>query len=107
MTRHADTWPDRPTRAAGAAPWTLAQPSEPILERNHALMLTIPGIGPVTAATILAELPNIAEFTPKALAAFAGLQEIGEPQRRATQGGRACPGHHDRHRQHECRRQPR
>ena len=47
--------------------------SDPLLERNHALMLTIPGIGPVTAATILAELPNIAEFTPKALAAFAGL----------------------------------
>ena len=44
-----------------------------VLERNHALMLTIPGIGPVTAATMLAEVPNIAEFTPKALAAFAGL----------------------------------
>ena len=47
--------------------------SDPLLERNHAPMLTIPGAGPVTAATILAELPNIAEFTPKTLAAFAGL----------------------------------
>ena len=47
--------------------------ADPVLERNYALMLTIPGIGPVTAATMLAELPNIAEFTPKALAAFAGL----------------------------------
>ena len=47
--------------------------ADPVLERNHALMLTIPGIGPVTAATMLAEVPNIAEFTPKALAAFAGL----------------------------------
>ena len=47
--------------------------ADPVLERNHALMLTIPGIGPVTAATMLAEVPNIAEFTPRALAAFAGL----------------------------------
>ena len=47
--------------------------ADSILARNQALMLTIPGIGPVTAATMLAEVPNIAEFTPKGLAAFAGL----------------------------------
>ena len=47
--------------------------ADPALSRNHALLLTIPGIGPVTAPTLLAELPNIGEFTPKGLAAFAGL----------------------------------
>ena len=68
--------------------------ADPTLECNHALMLTIPGIGPATAATMLAEVPNIAEFTPKALAAVAGLspQEhssgstIGRPGRISRMG---------------------
>lgn len=47
--------------------------ADPALRRNHELLRSIPGIGPVTAPVILAELPNIADFTPKALAAFAGL----------------------------------
>lgn len=47
--------------------------ADPVLSRNHALLLSIPGIGPVTAPTLLAEVPNIGEFTPKGLAAFAGL----------------------------------
>lgn len=47
--------------------------ADPVLSRNHELLLSIPGIGAVTAPVLLAELPNIAEFTPKGLAAFAGL----------------------------------
>jgi transposase len=43
------------------------------LQGNFDLLRSIPGIGDVTAALLLAELPNIAEFTPKGLAAFAGL----------------------------------
>lgn len=43
------------------------------LQGNFDLLRSIPGIGEVTAALLLAELPNIAEFTPKGLAAFAGL----------------------------------
>lgn len=43
------------------------------LQRNFDLLFSIPGIGEVTAALVLAELPNITEFTPKALAAFVGL----------------------------------
>lgn len=42
-------------------------------QQNFELLCSIPGIGEVTAALVLAELPNIAEFTPKALAAFTGL----------------------------------
>ncbi len=36
-------------------------------------MRSITGFGEVSAVILLAELPNIGEFTPKALAAFAGL----------------------------------
>lgn len=47
--------------------------SDAIQQTNRALLQSIPGIGPVVSAVIMAELPNIAEFTPKGLAAFAGL----------------------------------
>ena len=55
--------------------------SNPALSRNFALVRSIAGFGEVSAVVLLAELPNveprgspdIAEFTPKALAAFAGL----------------------------------
>ncbi len=43
------------------------------LSRHQTLLLGIPGIGEVSATILLAELPNIAEFTSKGLAAFAGL----------------------------------
>jgi transposase len=46
---------------------------DPMLAQNLALLRTITGFGETSAAILLAELPNIAEFTPKALAAFAGL----------------------------------
>ena len=47
--------------------------ANPVLSRNLALVRGITGFGEVSAAILLAELPNIAEFTPKALAAFVGL----------------------------------
>ena len=47
--------------------------SDPVLSRNLALVRSITGFGEVSAVVLLAELPNIAEFSPKALAAFAGL----------------------------------
>jgi transposase len=46
---------------------------DPAQQTNFELLCSIPGIGEVTAALVLAELPNIAEFTPKGLAAFTGL----------------------------------
>jgi len=60
----------------------------PELQARFCLLRSIPGLGEVTAAVILAELPNITEFTPKALAAFAGLspQESSSGNRR-LQGG--------------------
>jgi transposase len=58
------------------------------LQRNFELLCSIPGIGEITAALVLAELPNIAEFTPKGLAAFAGLspQEHSSGTRRSFGG---------------------
>ena len=57
-------------------------------QRNFKLLRSIPGIGEVTAALVLADLPNIAEFTPKGLAAFAGLspQEHSSGTRRRSGG---------------------
>jgi len=47
--------------------------SDPVLSNNLALVRSITGFGEVSATILLAELPNIADFTPKALAAFVGL----------------------------------
>jgi transposase len=47
--------------------------ADPTLSRHVALVRRIPGFGEVSAASLLAEIPTIAGFTPKALAAFAGL----------------------------------
>jgi transposase len=47
--------------------------ADPGLGKNLALVRSITGFGEISAAILLAELPNIAEFTPKAPAAFAGL----------------------------------
>ena len=47
--------------------------SDATLRTNLSLLCSITGFGEVSAATLLAELPNIADFTPKALAAFVGL----------------------------------
>jgi len=43
------------------------------MQTNYNLLRTIPGIGEVSAAVLLAEIPNIAEFSKKGVAAFAGL----------------------------------
>ncbi len=58
------------------------------LQTNFNLLRSIPGIGEVTAALVLAELPNIADFTPKGVAAFAGLspQEHSSGPRRSVVG---------------------
>ena len=43
--------------------------AHPVLARNLQLLRGITGFGEISAMVLLAELPNIAEFTPKALAA--------------------------------------
>jgi len=50
--------------------------ADPALSKNLALLRGITGLGEISATVLLAELPNIAEFTPKALAAFVGLSPL-------------------------------
>ncbi|CAM3792605.1 Transposase [Roseomonas mucosa] len=71
IAAHLD-WLDREIEAVMNAVQE-AVASDPVLSRNHELLLSIPGIGTVTAPVLLAEVPNIDRFPPKALAAFAGL----------------------------------
>jgi len=47
--------------------------ADPVLSKNLALVRSITGFGEMSATIVLAELPTIADFTPKALAAFVGL----------------------------------
>ena len=65
-------WLDQQIEAIMGAVQALVA-ADPALSRNQELLLSIPGIGVTTVPVLLAELPNIADFTPKGLAAFAGL----------------------------------
>ena len=65
----------------------------PHLEAMQSLLKTAPGVGAVTAATLLAHMPELGRRSPKAIAALAGLAPInndsGERRgRRAIKGGR-------------------
>jgi transposase len=71
ITAHLD-WLDQQIQAVTAEVRKLVA-ADPTLARNLALLRSITGFGEVSATVLLAELPNIADFTPKALAAFAGL----------------------------------
>ena len=46
------------------------------LADNYRLIISVPGIGPVTAATLLALMPEIGQTTRRAVAALAGLAPI-------------------------------
>ena len=47
--------------------------ADPNLDRLYRLLRTIPGVGPVTAATLIALLPELGQRSPKTIAALAGL----------------------------------
>lgn len=68
---HLD-WLDTQIRAVMDAVRSLAA-ADAVLSKNLALLRGITGFGKISATILLAELPNIADFTPKGLAAFAGL----------------------------------
>ena len=94
IAAHLD-WLDRQIEVIMSAVQALVT-ADPALSRNHELLLSIPGIGAVTAPVLLAELPNveprgspdIGEFTPKGLAAFAGLS----PQEHSSGSTMRRPG---------------
>ena len=66
---------------------------DPELARLARLLRTIPGIGPVAAATLLALMPELGSLTPKAAAALAGLAPFNVDSgrmrgKRTIRGGR-------------------
>ena len=69
--------------------------ADPVLSKNLALVRSITGFGEVSATISLAELPNIAESTPKALAAVHGAQlasaiACGFPVIGTLRAGKSC-----------------
>jgi transposase len=67
--------------------------SVPDLRRAQAFIRSIPGVGPVTAATLIALLPELGQRSPKTIAALAGLAPFNHDSgklrgQRAIRGGR-------------------
>jgi transposase len=66
----------------------------PALRENEALLRSVPGVGPVLARTLLAEVPELGALTHKRLAALIGVAPLNRDSgtfrgRRAVWGGRA------------------
>lgn len=65
--------------------------ADPVLTTRDTLLQSVPGIGPVLSAVLLAGLPELGQPNPKALAALAGvaphLQQSGTRAGRGTIGG--------------------
>lgn len=66
----------------------------PIWQANQDLLQTVPGIGPVTSRTLLAELPELGELNRKQIAALAGVAPFNRDSgtlkgKRCIWGGRA------------------
>jgi transposase len=66
---------------------------EPDLEHDRRLLVSVPGVGPVTAATLLALMPELGRRSPKQLAALAGLAPFNNDSgirrgHRSIRGGR-------------------
>jgi transposase len=67
--------------------------STPELEQARRLLASTPGVGPVTAATLLALLPELGQRSPKQLAALVGLAPFNNDSgarrgQRSIRGGR-------------------
>lgn len=68
--------------------------ASPALKRRHAILLSIPGIGPGAALALVAGLPELGSCTGKAASLLAGLAPIARDSGQATgerhiKGGRA------------------
>ena len=66
----------------------------PTWRENEELLRGVPGVGPVLARTLLAELPELGSLKPKQLAALVGVAPLNRDSsafrgRRAVWGGRA------------------
>jgi transposase len=66
----------------------------PLWEEKNALLRSVPGIGPVTAATLLAELPELGTLNRQKIAALVGVAPVNKDSdkkrgKRRGFGGRA------------------
>jgi transposase len=67
--------------------------ANPALAKDERLMRTLPGVGPVASAAVLARMPELGRLQPKEIAALAGLAPMNADSgqfrgRRAIAGGR-------------------
>ena len=91
LDRHLD-WLDAAIAALDALiREVLAKDDE--LDRLRGLLRSAPGVGPVTAATLIALLPELGRRSPKAIAALAGLAPLNRDSgqyrgQRVIRGGR-------------------
>jgi transposase len=65
------------------------------LARRHAILLSIPGVGPVTAATLIASMAEMGSCTAKQIAMLAGLAPLADQSgardgQRTIRAGRAA-----------------
>jgi transposase len=86
------TWLDAAIEALQAQ-IAAAIESEPELEQSRRLLASVPGVGFVTAATLLALMPELGRRPPKQLAALAGLAPFNNDSgtrrgQRTIRGGR-------------------
>lgn len=85
-------WLDRQIRALEAALETLIE-ATPELRETKRLLQTAPGVGPVTATILIAQIPELGRRSPKTIAALAGLAPLNNDSgdkrgRRSIKGGR-------------------
>lgn len=68
--------------------------THPRWDATHALVRSLPGVGPITAATLLAEVPELGTLSRQQIAALVGVAPLARDSgqwrgRRAIGGGRA------------------
>lgn len=66
--------------------------SAPELQRRHDRLCSVPGVGPVLARTLLADMPELGHISPKAAAALIGVAPHSRQSGRSTRAGRCSGG---------------
>jgi len=64
----------------------------PHLKTRHDILLAVPGVGPVLAATLLCDLPELGNATPKQLASLVGVAPHARQSGRTAHPGRCSGG---------------
>lgn len=68
--------------------------ADPVLARRNSQLQSAPGVGPVLAATLLAELPELGRVSSREIAALAGVAPHDRQSGRTTRPGRCRGGRH-------------